>query len=348
LTFAASLGHLLSTPKLYGTTYDADLELNANFGDVRPLVPALMSDPDITDIALADTGIPLRSGKVTFGAEALTEVKGSILPTVLDGRLPARPDEILLGSQTMASLHTAIGRTIDVAVTGITTPMPMKVVGRGVLSPVGDTETLGKGGVVATGTVGRFMTKAPAGFQPPGPGDAFVRFRSDVSIARAIPALTARLGGTQKVIVTAPSQPTDVADFGQVKGLPQVLAGLLAILAAATMAYLLMSAVRRRRREFAILKTMGFVPSQISATVAWQATSVAVVATLVGIPLGIIAGRAMWSAIARQIGVAVETQLPWHWIALVVPVAIVLANLLAVGPAAAAGRISATRALRDE
>jgi hypothetical protein len=348
ITFAASLSHLLSTPKLYGTTYDADIEMNANFGDVRAVLPALTADRDLTDIAVAETGIPLRSNRVDFGGEYMIGVKGLIQPTVLDGRLPERPDEIALGSQTMSSLHTSIGRTIDVSVVGVTSPLPMKVVGTGVLAPVTDNETLGRGAVVAAGALDRFIPKAPPGFQAPGPGDAFVRFRLGASPDHAIAALTARLGGIQKVMVTAPTQPTDVADFGQVRILPHMLAGLLAALATATMGYLLITAIRRRRRELAILKTIGFVPSQISAAVAWQATTVAAVAMVIGIPLGIAAGRAVWSAVAHQMGVVVETRVPLMWVALVVPAAVAVANLLAAGPAAAAGRISATRALRDE
>jgi ABC-type antimicrobial peptide transport system permease subunit len=248
----------------------------------------------------------------------------------------------------MAALHTSIGRTIEVAVNGITSALPMTVVGSGVLTTSSDSQTLGKGAIVAPSATERFMAKAPPGFQAPGPGDAFVRFRPGVSPAHGISALSARLGGIERAIVIAPTQPTDVVDFGQVKSLPQVLAGLLSALAAATMAYLLISAIRRRRRELAILKTIGFVPSQISAAVAWQATTVTIVAMLVGIPLGIVAGRAVWSAIAHQMGVVVQTQVPWPWIALVVPVAVVVANLLAAGPAAVAGRISATTALRDQ
>jgi len=348
MTFAASLNHLLSTPKLYGTTYDADVEMNQTFGDVRAVLPGLQADPDVAGIAVADTGIPLRAGTTSFGAEYITEIKDSIIPTVVSGRLPEGPDEILLGVRTIDDLHTSIGRTIEVAVNGVTSALPMKVVGSGVLATASDTETLGRGAIVAPSAIDRFLAKAPPGFDAPAPGDALVRFRSGVSPAQGISALTARLGGIEKVIVTAPTQPTDVADFGQVRSLPQVLAGLLSALAAVTMAYLLISAVRRRRRELAILKTVGFVPSQISAVVAWQATTVAVVAMLVGIPLGIVAGRAVWSGIAHQIGVVVQTQVPWGWIALVVPGAVAVANLLAAGPAAVAGRISPTTALRDE
>jgi ABC-type antimicrobial peptide transport system permease subunit len=194
----------------------------------------------------------------------------------------------------------------------------------------------------------RFITGVAAGFHAPPPGDLFIRFRPGLDPTPAIQALTARLGGIQKVIITAPTQPTDVANFGQVENLPQVLAGLLAALGAGTMGYLMVSAVRRRRRELAILKTLGFVPAQISAAVAWQATTVAAVALLIGVPAGIIGGRAVWTAVADQIGVVVSPQVPWLPITAVVAVAAVLANIVAAGPAAVAARISASSALRDQ
>ncbi|HET6965406.1 MAG TPA: ABC transporter permease [Acidimicrobiales bacterium] len=347
MTFSSSLDHLLATPALYGTSYDADVEMNGNFGDVQSLLPSLRSDPDVAAVAIADAGIPFRSGRTTFGGEWITEVQGQILPTVVSGRLPEGPDEILLGSETMAALHTGIGRTIPVSVSGITGPLAMRVVGRGVLATATDSETLGKGAVVATSAMDRFMGLVPKGFQQPPPGDAFVRFRPGVDRGRAIPALTARLGGIEKVMVTAPTEPTDVANFGQVQSLPQVLAALMAALAAATMAYLLVTGIRRRRQELAILKTLGFVPAQVSAAVAWQATTVAVVAMIIGIPCGVIGGRAVWSAVAGQMGVVVEPVVPWAAILLLVPAAAAIANLVAAAPALAASRISPNRALRD-
>lgn len=348
MTFSASLGHLLSNPPLYGTTYDADLEMNANFGDVRSVVPALVNDPNVEAVAVANAGIPMASAHNEFGGEAISDMKGSILPTVVSGRLPDGPDEILLGVQTMAALHTGIGRTLPVEITGVTKPMPMRVVGSGILATMSDRESLGKGAVIAPSAMDRFITGVAAGFHAPPPGDLFIRFRPGLDPTPAIQALTARLGGIQKVIITAPTQPTDVANFGQVENLPQVLAGLLAALGAGTMGYLMVSAVRRRRRELAILKTLGFVPAQISAAVAWQATTVAAVALLIGVPAGIIGGRAVWTAVADQIGVVVSPQVPWLPITAVVAVAAVLANIVAAGPAAVAARISASSALRDQ
>ena len=74
-------------------------------------------------------------------------------------------------------------------------------------------------------------------------------------------------------------------------------------MAIATLAHALFSSARRRRRELAILKVLGFRRRQVSAAIAWQATVVAAIAIVVGVPLGIVAGRWGWQAFAQQLGV---------------------------------------------
>jgi hypothetical protein len=53
-----------------------------------------------------------------------------------------------------------------------------------------------------------------------------------------------------------------------------------------TMAHTLITSVQRRRRDLAVLKTLGFVRGQVAATIAWQATTFAVVALCLGLPFG--------------------------------------------------------------
>jgi predicted lysophospholipase L1 biosynthesis ABC-type transport system permease subunit len=52
----------------------------------------------------------------------------------------------------------------------------------------------------------------------------------------------------------------------------------------------------------AVLRAIGFARSQISATVAWQATTTAVIALAVGLPLGVGAARWAWQVVADGIG----------------------------------------------
>lgn len=347
VAFSASLGHLLATPGLYGVTFDAHLESNNN-SDIRAVIPALQRDPDIAAVAVGDTTIPLQAGRIVFGAQVTASVQGSLSTTVIQGRLPIAANEILLGSRTMRDLHAHIGETITVAVQGVTPPISMRVVGRGVLPSISDLEQLGRGAVMAPSARAAVAALAPPGTKIPPPGDAFVRFRPGVNKAEQIAMLQTRLGATGNLTVAAPNQPTDLVNFGQVRNLPQILAGLLAVMAAVTMAHLLVSAIHRRRRDLAVLKTLGFVPRQVSAAIAWQATTVVLVALVLGLPLGIAAGRTAWAVVAGQIGVVVRPTVPWAIVLGLVPAALLIANLVAAGPALAAGRIRPATVFRSE
>jgi len=343
-TFAASLAHLLATPGLYGLTFDALLDISANNGDIRGVVPALRADPAVAAVAVGLTSVPLQAHGVDFAAQAMANVEGAIPTTVTAGRLPAGPDEILLGAGTMDRLRTHIGQTLPIALAGFTGPVPMRVVGRGVLPPVGAIEHLGQGAVITPEALNAYAALAPPGSEIPPPGTAFVRFRPGVEKSRAMAAV----GATGDVLVSVPTEPTDVANFGQVRRLPAVLAGLLALMAALTIAHLLITSIRRRRRELAVLRALGLVPRQVSWAIAWQATTVVVVAAAIGLPLGLVAGRTAWAIVAGQIGVVVRPTVPVLVVLGLIPSALLVANLVASGPAMAAGRIRPAPALRSE
>jgi predicted lysophospholipase L1 biosynthesis ABC-type transport system permease subunit len=139
-----------------------------------------------------------------------------------------------------------------------------------------------------------------------------------------------------------------VENFGQVDSLPLVLAGLLAVLAASTLAHTLLTAVRRRRRDLAILKTLGFVVPQVRWAVVWQATTVVTLALVVGIPVGVAVGRWGWVLVADQLGAVAEPVTPPGPLLVLVPGAILVANLVAAVPAYLAGRTRPALLLRTE
>ena len=143
-------------------------------------------------------------------------------------------------------------------------------------------------------------------------------------------------------------RPGDLENYARVRGTPLLLASLLAVMAFAALANTLVSSIRRRRRDLAILKTLGFFGRQVSATTAWQATTLAAAALLVGLPLGVAAGRVAWLAFARQLGVADDVRTPVLPILLAVPVTVLMANLVAALPALAAARTRPAAVLRTE
>jgi FtsX-like permease family len=146
----------------------------------------------------------------------------------------------------------------------------------------------------------------------------------------------------------APGPPQTVADFGGVRSLPVVVSALLAAIAAATLAHTLVTAIRRRRQQLAVLKTLGFDRRQLLATVAWQATTFAAIGLAVGVPLGVAAGRWAWYLFAEQIEVVPEPVTPIPLVLLVIPAAVLLANVVAALPAWSAAQTRAAAVLRTE
>ena len=134
-----------------------------------------------------------------------------------------------------------------------------------------------------------------------------------------------------------PSRPADVANWGRVSGFPYLLAALIAAAAAALLAHALATSIRRRRRDLAILKTLGFERRDVRMTVAWQATTVAAIGLLLGLPLGVGIGRFAWNLFAEELGVVPEPVAPFFPGLLVIPATLLLANIVALLP----GRIAA-------
>jgi ABC-type lipoprotein release transport system permease subunit len=126
------------------------------------------------------------------------------------------------------------------------------------------------------------------------------------------------------------------------------LAALLAGLALLAAGNALVTGVRRRRHDLALLKTLGFNRSQVRATVAWQATTLATIGLVVGIPGGVIVGRIAWGLVADGLGVATTVAIPTLALLVTVLGALVLVNLIAYFPARSAARTRPAVALRTE
>jgi ABC-type antimicrobial peptide transport system permease subunit len=97
-----------------------------------------------------------------------------------------------------------------------------------------------------------------------------------------------------------------------------------------------------------LLKALGFVNRQIVASVAWQATALVAVGIVVGVPLGIVLGRQVWSTFANNLGVVPVPVVQPLLLAAIVLGILVVANLLAMAPAFAARRSKPQQLLRAQ
>src|SRR4029079_17262085 len=120
------------------------------------------------------------------------------------------------------------------------------------------------------------------------------------------------------------------------------------VMAFGTVAEVVCSSARRRRRDLAILKVLGFRRRQVSAAIAWQAAVTALIAVVIGVPIGILAGRWAWQAFAQRLGVPDQPVTSPLAIATVAGLALFIAILTAASPARTAACTPAAVALRAE
>ena len=250
--------------------------------------------------------------------------------------MPRRADEITLGGDVLARLHKRIGQTV--VVQAQEHRATMRIVGQSLQPTAGDLATqLSGGGSTTLAGFQRLLPEVPA-------LQFAVRYRAGVDHDAARRSLLATFGRE----VLRPYPGGDVGNLARVDALPYVLAGLLVVLAIGALGLTLLGSVRNHRRELAVLEAIGFVRRQVMATVAWQATALAVVATAVGVPAGIALGRWTWRLVADNVGSVSPSIVPIGAVLLVVPATLIVANALAAGPAWTAGRVRPSEALRVE
>jgi hypothetical protein len=272
-------------------------------------------------------------------AWAFHSLRGTIDPEVVAGRAPRGPTEVALGAVTLDALGKRIGDTVRV--TGSAAARGYEVVGRIVLPRIAQPQPLADGASFTSAGLTAII-------EADDPNLWYYR------VARVAPdtdraALQRQIASLPKVVDTGRvSIPTEVDHLRQIGWLPTSLTLLLGVLGLLAVGHALVTAVRRRRRELALLKVVGFDRRQVRATVAWQATTLATIGLVIGIPTGVVVGRVVWRLVADGLGVSTSATIPVFALILTIPCAVALVNLIAFLPARAAARIRPAVALRSE
>ncbi|GEM_PF-429145 len=342
--FGASLSHLTATPRLYGDPFQLNFTDPAGGGPDPALVRSLEHDKAVTGIT-EGIAIEISIDGVSVGGIAGTAVRGRILLSTVDGHLPSGADQIGLGVTTMRQAGAHLGSVIRVTVSlpsGGTRTVPFRVVSQVSFPVLGGTVSLGSGALLTI-----------AGYEdavcPPNPRQAACRLAaraggngggilaSFVSGPRGEAAINQYLD-TYRSITALAITPTSLINFGEAVNFPLIFGAMLAVLGAATLAHLLVVSVSRRRREVGLLKVLGFVNRQVASAVIWQATTLALIGIVIGVPLGVVAGREVWGAFANNLGAVPVSVVPIWLVCVMVAGVAVVANLIAIAPAMVATR----------
>lgn len=316
--FGASLITLVSTPHAYGQNWDQVVDLG--FGNMPGAVGAEISARvPVAQYAAGSYG-QLTIKHQSVAAIGLDPLRGTGYLTLLAGRAPRSPGEIALGAATMRSLNVHLGDSVPVTVHLVTnnstdTGHVMRVVGevvlpafsRGTFAPTG----LGTGAVVTDAVVSAPGDTTGCAGKQTCYNFFLLRYRAGADLTAAgqaiMTALTASGCPIGSCAAFGDQRPDGIKSYASIRDTPFVLGALLAVLAVGTFAHVLLTGVRRRGRDLAMLKTLGFTRAQVLRVVAWQATAFAVVALLIGVPLGVVAGNWAWSAFASSVGVASQS-----------------------------------------
>lgn len=333
LTFRQGIDHTANDPAKFGQTLPEGL----SFGPGKPPPGAMASvyraikDPAIAVLDDMRINVFNIAGQTVTTFE-LRPLKGHVNVVTLAGQPPQTADQISLSTGTSKATHLGVGDHVQIdgkafTVSGIT------------FVPEDSHNDY---------TDGAWMTAgAMNSIQPDETKDKYHRIRFAWVPGTNVAAAEKRLGEFGKEIVT-PDPPAAEADLTSVRLQPLLLGGFLVLLGVGALGNALATAVRKRRHDLAIMRSLGMTKRQTRLTIAMQATTLAAVGLVFGIPLGLAAGRFSWHVLADATPVVYVAPFAAVALLLVIPGAVAAANVLAAWPARRASRLRPAEVLRAE
>jgi hypothetical protein len=278
----------------------------------------------------------------------------AVQPPVLTGHAFTTNGEVVLGAITLAQLHKHLGDSV-VESSGIGPATSLRIVGTATMPTIGGPGPhleMGTGALLSSDLIPA-AARNPFNDPTTGPEVIFVNLKTGVNptaARRSLQKISDALSNTFNfgVTVTSVLRPAEIVNYRSMGTTPAVLGSALAAGAVVALGLTLVASVRRRRRDLALLKTLGSTRGQLAAVVAWQSSVAVVIGTIVGVPLGIVLGRVLWTLFAHQIHAVPTPSVPAMSIAFIAVGGLVLANVVAAVPGRIAARTPTAILLRAE
>jgi ABC-type lipoprotein release transport system permease subunit len=343
LTFSAGVDDATHNMERFGVVHDLEIFLGLDGIDYVPADDVLAAVAGVEGIAgLNDTRSAVAdTGNGQLAVLSVDPVGDPLAFVVTEGRLPHADGEMTIGPASARSLGVGVGDTVEL--TGTIGTATVTVVGMGLMPQLAHNFYTDGGLVTANSYDGLFDGfRFRAGFVELAPGV------DSVAVMPELQEAAADVPGGDFVAVGPAAEPSPVVELKQIRVFPVVLAGFLALLALGAVGHALATAVRRRRHDVAVLRALGLTRTQSRWVVVSQATVLAVVGLLVGVPLGVALGRIVWRYVAETTPLLYVPPVALLALLVVVPVALIGANALAAWPGHRAASLRVTHVLRAE
>jgi ABC-type lipoprotein release transport system permease subunit len=331
-TFGASLDHLLAAPVLQGWSFDAVIvNGETDLDSLRVSLAPLSQDSAVSEVAWAAV-VDIAIKDTMVEAYAFDPDAGNLHPTMRSGRPPRAEDEIALGADIMRGLGASLGDTVEIS--GPTGRERLTIVGSATYPELGHNGDLGS-------TVSLTRAAAQRVGAPEHGGGALIRLHAGQG-----PAALAAYGDVGEIIT--PFAPARVRNLRQIGQLPWLLVALASTLGVLAFAHGLWVSIRGRRRDLAVLASVGFRRRDIRAMHLWQATCIAAIGAVTGVAAGVIVGTIAWSTVATATAVVDRHVVPAVVLLLIAGGSFLACNLIALAETSRARRTTIAAGLRGE
>src|SRR3984957_2878505 len=347
-TFYAGVRDAAANPARFGETWQLDTQLGLSgqdFFPAGPILSAVAANPDVTGVLDTLVG-GAQSGQESVESFSYSSVDGKQVPVVLTaGRMPATANEIVLAPTTAKDLHAGVGSVIRL--TGGTEPQSLTVTGIAFV-PAGPHNNYDEGSWLTPAGYARLFHGAHYAFKFHLAAVSLRPGADVMTVANQLNAAAAAVKGGQGLEFTPPTPLPQLEIVKDVAVLPLALSGFLALLALGAVGHALALAVRRRRRELAVLRGLGLTRRQARLVVVTHGSVLAGIGLGAVVPLGFVLGRSLWRAVAEFTPLAYRPPLALLVLLLIGPVTVLAANLLAVWPAQRAAGLRPAQVLHTE
>ena len=343
LTIDRGLKEALAHPERAGVTWDVTAQLPPDaftLGRLKPDVARAAGDASDGTLAVINRQlVPVNGvGSPALSLRAADGDKPSpIHLALIAGRAPRTADEIAIGPATAREIGATVGDRVRIGEPSVT----VTIVGQA-LFPADVHGQFDEGIWLVPDQLDQLV--------PPDESShglyLAVRLPTGSEIGTATAGLQRALpDGTE---VSAAEVPVELMNLRNVRTLPVLLAGLLALLAVGALSHVLVASSRRRRHDFAVLSALGLEGRRIRLILNTQGTAIGLAGLAVGVPLGVAVGRTLWRLVTDQVPLTAVAPFAFGAMVLIVPITVLVANALAVWPGHRLTRLRPAEELRTD